>query len=164
MQTIRCTLRPFVYDDSATILSWLSDRRSFRLWSANRYKSFPATPDEMMNLYEGDGMHPMTMVEDGRVVGHLLIKQLSPDKSVVRFCFVIVDDALRGRGYGKELCHLAIRYAKNRLRAIEINLGVFTDNHSALECYKTIGFTATSRDSYMIDGEKWDGLEMTLQM
>ena len=42
------TLRPFLSDDAATILSWCKDKHAFRLWSADRYKDFPAQPDEMM--------------------------------------------------------------------------------------------------------------------
>ncbi len=32
------TLRPFLSDDAATILSWCKDKHAFRLWSADRYK------------------------------------------------------------------------------------------------------------------------------
>ena len=39
------TLRPFNINDAPTILSWCKDKHAFRLWSADRYKDFPARRD-----------------------------------------------------------------------------------------------------------------------
>jgi ribosomal protein S18 acetylase RimI-like enzyme len=39
---------------------------------------------------------------------------------------------------------------------------VFCDNHSAVECYKSVGFRITGEDSYLIDGEEWKGYEMEM--
>lgn len=155
-----CTLRTFVYEDATTILGWCKTKREFRLWSADRYKSFPASADEMMMQYKGCNMFPLTMVEGGRSVGHILLRYPSCDKDVIRFGFVIIDDVLRGKGYGKTLLKLAIDYARDILHAKRITLGVFCDNHSAFECYRSVGFTAIDNDSYMIDGEEWRGYEM----
>lgn len=58
------------------------------------------------------------------------------------------------------LLQLAIDYARNVLQAKRITLGVFCDNRPALECYKSVGFTIIGDDSYMIDGEEWQGYEM----
>jgi hypothetical protein len=40
-------LRPFRPDDAVKILSWCKDKHAFRLWSADRYKDFPARPEEI---------------------------------------------------------------------------------------------------------------------
>lgn len=156
------TLRAFVYEDASTILSWCRNKREFRLWSADRYKDFPAMPDEMISLYEGEDKFPLTMVEEGRVVGHILLRYPSENKDVIRLGFVIVDDTLRGKKYGKKLLQLAINYAKDVLLAKRITLGVFCDNRPAFECYRSVGFTLVGDDSYMIDGEEWNGYEMEL--
>ena len=157
-------LRPFNISDAPTILSWCKDKHAFRLWSADRYKDFPAKPDEMMEQYEGDNMYPLTAVVDDIIVGHILLRYPSEDKSVIRFGFVIVDDTKRGMGYGKQLLRLAINYAQRELGANRITLGVFCDNHSAVECYKSVGFCITGTDSYPIDGEEWKGIEMELMI
>ena len=154
------TLRPFNINDASTILSWCKDKYAFRLWSADRYKDFPAKPEEMVKQYEGDNMYPLTAVVGGAIVGHILLRFPSEDKSVIRFGFVIVDDSKRGKGYGKQLLRLAIDYAQHELGAQKITLGVFCDNLSALECYKSAGFRIIGADSYSIDGEKWKGYEM----
>ena len=169
------TLRPFNINDATTILSWCKDKHAFRLWSADRYKDFPAQPEEMKKQYEGDNMYPLTAVvgderlrvgeqSSGMIIGHILLRFPSEDKSVIRFGFVIVDDSKRGKGYGKQMLRLAIDYAKQELGAQKITLGVFCDNHSAVECYKSVGFRITGTDSYPIDGEEWKGIEMELMI
>ena len=95
-------LRPFNPNDARTILSWCKDKHAFRLWSADRYKEFPAQPEEMMEQYTGDNMYPLTAVVGEEIVGHILLRFPSEDKSVIRFGFVIVDDSKRGKGYGKQ--------------------------------------------------------------
>ena len=154
------TLRPFSINDASTILSWCKDKHAFRLWSADRYKDFPAQPDEMMEQYEGNNMYPLTAVMGKTIVGHILLRFPSEDKSVIRFGFVIVDDSKRGKGYGKQLLCLAIDYAQRELGAQKITLGVFCDNLSAVECYKSVGFRITGTDAYPIDGEAWKEYEM----
>ena len=154
------SLRKFRDEDAETILSWCKDRHSFRLWSADRYKDFPASPAEMLRQYEGDGKHPLTMTIDGKPCGHILLRFPSEDKTLVRFGFVIVDDKLRGKGYGKQLLQLALDYTHKELNAQRITLGVFLCNIAAIECYKSMGFKIIGTDSYPIDGEEWDGYEM----
>ena len=158
------TLRPFNINDVPTILSWCKDKHAFRLWSADRYKEFPAQPEEMLEQYKGDKMYPLTAVADDEIVGHLLLRYPMEDRTVVRFGFVIVDNSKRGMGYGKQMLRLAINYAQRELGAQKITLGVFCDNHSAVECYKSVGFRITGTDSNPIDGEEWKGFEMELEL
>lgn len=85
---LQCEVRAFVYEDAKTILGWCKNKREFRLWSADRYKDYPATPDEMIRLYEGEGKFPLTMMEGGRIVGHIMLRYPSEDKDVIRLGFV----------------------------------------------------------------------------
>ena len=82
----------------------------------------------------------------------------------MRFGFVIVDDELRGKGYGKQMLQLTIRRAKDELGAQRITLGVFDNNLIALHCYASVGFKVIGTDTYMIDGEEWTGKEMELKI
>ena len=157
------TLRPFNINDAPTILNWCKDKRAFRLWSADRYKEYPAKPEEMMEQYEGDNMYPLTAVVGEAVIGHILLRYPTENKTLVRFGFVIVDDSKRGKGYGRQMLRLSIDYAQQELGAQKITLGVFCDNHSAVECYKSVGFRITGEDAYTIDGEEWKGFEMKLE-
>ena len=156
------TLRPFSINDAPTILSWCKDKHAFRLWSADRYKDFPAKPEEMIEQYNGNNMYPLTAVVGKEIIGHILLRFSSEDKSVIRFGFVIVDDSKRGKGYGKQMLRLAIDYAKRELGAQKITLGVFDNNPSAIQCYESVGFVVIGTDGYQIDGEEWTGKEMEL--
>ena len=120
-------LRPFNPNDARTILSWCKDKHAFRLWSADRYKEFPAQPDEMMEQYEGDNMFPLTAVADDEIVGHILLRFPSEDKSVIRFGFVIVASSLTIRNEAKAMANsyyilLSIMHSGNwvfrRLRSV----------------------------------------------
>ena len=130
------TLRPFNINDAPTILSWCKDKHAFRLWSADRYKDYPAKPEEMMEQYNSNNMYPLTAVVDNLIIGHILLRYPSEDKTVIRFGFVIVDDSKRGKGYGKQMLRI--------------------------HCYESVGFVVTGTDTYAIDGEEWTGKEMEL--
>ena len=157
-------LRPFNINDAPTVLSWCKDKHAFRLWSADRYKDFPAQPKEMKKQYEGENMYPLTAVVGEEIIGHILLRYPKEDRKLVRFGFVIVDDSKRSMGYGKQMLRLAIDYAKQELGAQKITLGVFCENLSAVECYKSVGFCITGEDAYSIDGEEWKGYEMEKEL
>ena len=97
------TLRIFNINDASTILSWCKDKHAFRLWSADRYKEFPAQPEEMMEQYKGDNMYPLTAIADDEIIGHILLRYPTKDRTLVRFGFVIVDDSKRGKGFEMEM-------------------------------------------------------------
>ena len=93
------TLRPFNINDAPTILSWCKDKHAFRLWSADRYKDFPAMPEEMMEQYKGDNMYPLTAVVGEGIVGHILLRFPSEDKSVIRFDSVLSSWTIRSEAW-----------------------------------------------------------------
>ena len=159
------TLRPFNINDAETILSWCKDKHAFRLWSADRYKEFPAQPDDMMEQYTGNRMFPLTAIVGDAIVGHILLRFPSEDKSVIRFGFVIVDSQKRGNGYGREMLNLAIRYGFEILKAEKITLGVFENNKAAYHCYRAAGFREVSQaepEIFHILNEDWKCLELEI--
>ena len=155
------TLKPFTNDDAPIILSWIKDKTAFRQWSADRYPAYPPKPEDMAAQYAADNIFPFTAIDDdGKIVGHIMLRYPDPPKTVIRFGFVIVDDQLRGKGYGKQMLQLAIQKAKEEFGAKKISLGVFDNNPSALHCYESVDFKVIGTDSYLIDGEEWTEKEM----
>ena len=117
----------------------------------------------MLAQYATDNIFPFTAINDeGKIVGHIILRYPDPSKTVIRFGFVIVDDQLRGRGYGKQMLQLAIQKAQQEFCAKKITLGVFDNNPSAFHCYESVGFKVIGTDSYIIDGEEWTGKEMEI--
>ena len=117
----------------------------------------------MLAQYDSDVIFPYIAIDDdGNVVGHIMLRYPDPSKTVIRLGFVIVDDNLRGKGYGKQMLQLAIQKVKEEYGVKKITLGVFDNNPSAFHCYESVGFKVIGTDSYQIDGEKWTGKEMEI--
>ena len=138
--------RPYKSADAAVILSWVRDEDTFRKWVTDRYPGYPITPEDMNRKYfenngdcpEPDNFFPMTACDEKGPLGHMILRFTGPD--TVRFGFVIVDDSRRGRGCGKEMLRMAIRYAFDFLKAGKITIGVLENNPGALKCYLGVGF------------------------
>ena len=160
-------LREYRKEDSGIICGWIRDKEALYCWSADRIGKFPLEENDLQKHYEpflaGGRFIPLTAVDgDGRVMGHLLIRYPDEgDDTTVRFGFVILDPALRGRGLGKAMLGLAVRYARERLHASRITLGVFSRNVSARHCYEAAGFRATGEVVRCpVPGGEWECVEM----
>lgn len=161
--------RKYKNEDANEILSWIETEREFRLWSADRYEKYPALPSDINSNYSEcqkiSNFYPFTLEDDGKIIGHLILRNPGEDAEVIRLGFIIVDKKMRGKGYGKKLIKEAIKYAKEELGAKEINLGVFTANDSAFKYYKSVGFNVVNieKNSYQFYDEQWDCAEMILE-
>lgn len=161
-------LRPYKPCDAETIVSWIKDEVTFRKWSADKYKSYPITGEDMNAFYDAnafsDGFFEMTAFDENGAAGHLIMRFTDEEKKTLRFGFIIVDDARRGKGYGKRMLELAIKYAFEILMVERITLGVFENNAPAYHCYRSAGFRETGRiERYPVAGEEWKCREMELE-
>ena len=160
--------RKYQETDAEIILSWINNEREFRLWSADRYKDYPIKPQDINDNYDNcnklGNFYPFTLVDNGKVIGHIILRNPDNNKDIVRLGFIIVDHSIRGMGYGKRIISEAINYAKSILKAKVINLGVFSCNERAYNCYKKMGFKeiGVEKNAYIFYDEKWDQIEMKL--
>lgn len=162
-------LRPYKPCDAAQIVSWIGDERSFRQWCADRFPVYPITADDLRRHYDAfgstDNFFPMTAFDETGPAGHLILRFTDENKSTLRFGFVIVDDRKRGRGYGREMLALALRFAFEILRVDRVTLGVFENNPAAYRCYRAAGFQdapLAPPEQYRIFGETWRCLELKM--
>ncbi len=161
-------LRQYKPCDAKEIASWIKDEETLRKWSADRFGDFPISADDINRKYiesngdckEEDNFYPVTAFDESGAVGHLILRFVDEKKEVLRFGFVIVDDSKRGKGYGKEMMTLALKYAFDVLLVQRVTIGVFENNPSALYCYKSVGFREVGEEHYNILGEKWKCIEM----
>ena len=141
-------LRPYKPCDAPVILSWVKDEDTFRKWVTDRYPHYPITAEEMNEKYfrfngdctEPDNFYPMTAFDERGPVGHLILRFTDGEKTVLRFGFVIVDDARRGTGCGREMLRLAMQYASGILKVRKITICVLENNPGAYRCYRSVGF------------------------
>ena len=163
-------LRPYKAGDAQVITKWLKSEYAFRQWSADRYETYPITPGDMNAYYDRDKdsgkIWGMTAFDDTGVVGHFTMRfPRENDLGEIRLGFVIVDCEKRGKGLGREMVSLAIRYAFELAGADKISLGVFENNRAAIRCYEACGFKRVEREtpeSYRCMGEIWNCIEMEL--
>ena len=162
-------LRPYKACDAAAIVSWIGDEIAFRKWCADRFPSYPITAEDLNRHYDSladsDSFYEMTAFDETGAGGHLILRFTDEAKTVLRCGFVIVDSRKRGRGYGREMLQLAIRYAFEILKAERITLGVFENNEPAYRCYLAAGFrdVETARpETFRIGNEDWACREMAI--
>lgn len=160
-------LRPFKNCDAKYIVSWIKDEYAFRQWCADRFENYPITADDMIKKYadcaEADDFFEMTALDDCEVIGHLIMRFLDKEKTILRFGFVILNNAKRGQGYGKEMLLLALKYAFEILKVQKVTLGVFENNPAAYWCYKAAGFQEVEgerSEHYRVLNEDWKCIEL----
>ena len=161
------TLRDYKKEDGDVIAGWITSEEEFCKWSAGRYKSFPVTGDDINGNYapqlETGRFFPLTAVDEkGDPEGHFIIRYPNDDDTSVRFGFVIVDPSLRGKGIGKEMLRLGIEFAKEKLSASRIEIGVFENNEAARRCYESIGFKEYAGTEYDTPLGRWKCIEMQM--
>ena len=155
-------LRPYTKSDAKVILSWCRDEKAFYQWSAGVLGAFPITEKEFGFV---EDLMPFTAYDETGPVGFFTLRKPDPSENTLRFGFVIVDPEKRGRGYGKQVLQLGLRYAFERLGASSVSLGVFENNETAYRCYKAVGFRDVLLDeteSYRVMNEEWKCRELTL--
>lgn len=161
-------LRKYINSDAKEITKWLKNEYAFRQWSADRYERYPITADDMIDYYShygDDELIKLTAVENDEIIGHLTIRFIDDKRKIARLGFVIVDDAKRGKGYGKQLVSSALKYAFDELKADKVTLGVFENNIPAINCYLSCGFKIVENEiieSYQCMGEIWNCIEMEI--
>ena len=118
------SIRPYQSSDAALITSWLKSEYLMRQWCADRYERYPVTPEEMNTYHErnidGQRSLALTMTDSDDIVGYITLRIPADDPTEQRLGFVIVDDSKRGRGLGKALVSMAVKYAFETLGATKV--------------------------------------------
>ena len=155
-------LKAYTRSDADTILSWSNNERSFFQWTAGVMGDYPITPEEFRFV---EALTAFTAYDGKERVGFFTLRR--PDGSVdeLRIGFVIIDPEKRGKGFGKEMLKLGIRYAFEECGAKTVSLGVFENNPAAYHCYRAAGFEEVKTaepEEYDVLGEKWKCIEMRI--
>ncbi|MBQ2953794.1 MAG: GNAT family N-acetyltransferase [Clostridia bacterium] len=161
-------LRAYRPEDAAVICSWIRSEEELYRWSADRFNRFPLTGADVNGQYAqqaatGRFFPLMAADEDGRLLGHFIIRYpREDDDDTVRFGFVIVNPAMRGRGCGSGMLRLGVQYVREHLHASRIDLGVFAGNENARRCYEAVGFREYGRRDCAMPIGTWECIDMEL--
>ncbi|MBE6753621.1 MAG: GNAT family N-acetyltransferase [Ruminococcaceae bacterium] len=155
-------LRTYLPADGELLASWVQDEDTYRMWSAYLYKQYPLSADEVNASYservKTEGFFPFTAFDENGPIGHMIMRWTDTEHKTLRFGFIIVDSSRRGKGYGRRMIELALRYARDKYSPERITLGVFEDNLPAARCYRALGFKETGETELIRD--KWKVVEM----
>ena len=156
-------IRPYKSADINTILSWCQDEKTFYQWTAGVLGNYPITQKEFRMV---ESFMPFTAFDEAGLIGFFTLR--NPDASLdeLRFGFVIVDPHKLGKGYGKAMLQLGLKFVFELYGAKKASLGVFENNLPAYYCYKAVGFHDIILDTpekYCILGEEWKCRELIME-
>lgn len=160
--------------DFTYIAKWIQDERTHALWCANRFP-YPLTKDGLRNYLveqklkfcsqspregiqnekEYDGAYVYTD-DNKKPVGFFVYTVNEQDKSGF-LRFIMVDNSLRGKGYGFDMIKELLKFAYENTGVLSIRLIVFDVNAAAKRCYEKAGFTAIENlsDAFSYQNEMW---------
>ena len=156
-------IRPYKSTDANTILSWCQDERAFYQWTAGVMGEFPITDNEFSFV---ENLMPFTAFDENGILGFFTYRNPNDNMDELRMGFVIVDPNERGKGYGKAMLQLGLKYAFEIYGAKKVSLGVFENNASAYHCYKAVGFEDVVLDemeTYRVLNEEWICKELKIE-
>jgi RimJ/RimL family protein N-acetyltransferase len=138
-------LRLFTEEDCDRLIGWVPDARFLMLWAGPGY-SWPLQREELLaTLARTRGYRPayymFKAVESasGATVGHIELQRYERLSGHIGRVLV-GDPSCRGKGYGKLLVSLLIRFAFTELGFDLLTLSVYDFNTAAVECYRSLGF------------------------
>lgn len=161
-------LRPYISDyDYEYLEKWIQDERVHALWCANLI-SYPLSREALTSALEKsarewrDSAYVATE-DDGRPVGFFAYSvNLAENAGFLKF--VVVDNELRGQGYGSGMLKLILEYAFHITGVSSVQLNVFDVNEAARRCYSKAGFTerSTAENVFAYKGESWGRCSMVI--
>lgn len=157
-------LRPYHSNDAEQIMSWSKDATAFYKWTAGVLGEYPLSKEQFNAV---QNLMAFTAIDDDEIIGFFTMRKPNESFEELRFGFVVVDSGKRGKGCGKKMLQLGLKYAKEIYGAKKVSLGVFENNESAYYCYKAVGFkdiVLEATEMYHVLGEDWKCLELEIQL
>jgi len=160
-------IRPYLNKDFDIISKWIADERAHALWCANlmpyplEKKGFDEVLQEAEEKYEDSPFVATT--DEGQVVGFFCFSvNLKTNEGMLKF--VVIDNAIRNKGYGCEMLKLAVKYAFEIANADAVQLNVFPENASAKKCYQKVGFKERklTENAFAFKNEMWGRCNMVI--
>ncbi|MBU5337207.1 GNAT family N-acetyltransferase [Intestinibacter bartlettii] len=155
-------LRPYKKCDDKYLMKWFNDEEKFQMWSAGEYK-YPLDEKQLQKhrekFEENENAWLFSMLNDeGRLVGHVAIKNADYKLDSAYIGFIVVDPEQRGKGYGKGLVNLITKYIFDILNINKVTLYVYAQNTGAIKCYESVGFKQQGIEisQFNYKKEKWD--------
>lgn len=161
-------IRPYISGlDFDEIENWITDERMHAMWCANliRYplqkRDFEKTLEELAVKFK-DSPYVAT-TNEGKLVGFFCYSvNLDTNEGMLKF--VVTSPEFRGKGFGREMVALAVKYGFEITKANAVQLNVFSENINAKKCYLSVGFTERTNtgNAFRFRDEMWTRCNMVI--
>lgn len=152
-------------DATEEYLGWLNDEETTKGLVTGL---FPSTMEELKSylstaVASKDAiMFAICDIKTGKHIGNIKLDQFDWIARTCELGILIGDPNYRGKGIGKEVCRLVLKYAFEKLNIRKVFLAVFANNPGAKALYEKIGFVQEGclRQHVWRDGEFVDLYQM----
>ncbi|MDD1780268.1 GNAT family N-acetyltransferase [Enterovibrio sp. ZSDZ35] len=153
-------LVPFTGEDAPLLCGWIQSAEQNVLWGGPTFE-FPLTELQVKAHLAKPEISAFLLVHEHKAVGYVELYKVSRHER--RLCRVLVaDNDNRGKGWGKQLVSLALGVARENSDVAIVSLAVFEQNHSAVHCYRSLGFECdeSQTKTRVVEGNTWVLLRM----
>lgn len=166
IESERIYLSPLTIEDAEMYTKWMNDRKvTDGIASTSRLTNSITEKAWVEKIMEsGEYTFGIVLKENDELIGNCGIMDFNPIKGTGTLGIFIGEEENRNKGYGSEALEMLLNYGFNQLRCHNIDLGVFSFNERAINCYKKIGFKEYGRrkECYFLDGKWHDEIKMEI--
>jgi ribosomal protein S18 acetylase RimI-like enzyme len=136
-------LRNAKSEDLKTIISWIPDEDTCKLWAGPQVR-FPLNIESLSKDIEFSDNNSFCLIDNESIVafGQLLEKE----NGYLHLARIIVAPSKRAMGYGRSLCNALLKITRQR-GCGKISLNVYQNNTNAFKLYEKLGFRKISEKS-----------------
>ena len=115
----------------------------------SRFSEYEYTPEKVDRYFEENiipSRRLFAIVVDGRIVGECKLKYIDFDAMECSAGIHLLDDNVKGRGYGTEAERLLLRYAFEELGVVAVNADAVLKNTRSQHVMEKVGFRYVRED------------------
>ena len=166
MEGEKVYLSPMTLEDAEKYTKWMNDRNvTDGIHSTAKLTNIVCETNWVNRVLEKGGYtFAIVLKKTNELIGNCGIMNPNFIDGTASLGIFIGDEENRNKGYGEEVLDLLLDYGFNMLRLHNINLGVFSFNERAINCYKKLGFKEYGRrhEAYFLDGKYYDEINMEI--
>lgn len=164
------TLTFFEEKDFDDLIQWINTEELLMNWSGRMF-SFPLTKESLAwyldntnDIKTSDAFIFKAVDDDGTMIGHISLGNLSTTNKSARISRVFVSNAGRNKGICTFMVQEVLKFGFQQLHLHRIALGVYTNNQSAVTCYKKAGLQIEGihKDVLLHNHQYWSLIEMAI--
>jgi len=84
---------------------------------------------------------------EGRVIGEIYLKRMDKERKTAEFGIALINDSVKGKGYGTEAINLLTEYAFNMLGLETVNADTVLRNTRSQHVLEKVGFVYTHENA-----------------